>query len=102
MKKELFIDVINKLEELYRKRSKVNKDIYSLFIEDGYPIIKIPLLEDAIDILLLAIDEKDWISWHIYENDFGKNGLEAGYDGKLKPITTPADLYDLIYKDKPH
>jgi len=100
MKKELFIEIINKLEELHKKREKVCEDIYSLFIEDGNPIVKIPLLEEAIDLLLFAIDEEDSISWYMYENNFGKRGLKAGYKGKEKPITTPADLYDFIYTEK--
>jgi len=37
-----------------------------------------------------------WLSWFQADNDMGRRGLEAGYDGKLKPIKTLAHLYGLI------
>lgn len=45
------------------------------------------------------IDELDvygWMSWFILENDYGASALEAGYDGKLKPIKTVDDLLELM------
>jgi len=39
----------------------------------------------------------DWISWHIYENDWGKEKMEAGNKGeKLKPIITIRDLWNVM------
>ena len=38
----------------------------------------------------------DWIGWFVYENDFGKKGYEAGYDGNMKPIKTISNLWDLL------
>jgi hypothetical protein len=40
--------------------------------------------------------KSDWISWYVWENDFGEKGMSAGYDGKLKPITNLKELYELI------
>lgn len=40
----------------------------------------------------------DWLTWYAYENDMGKKGLKAGYNGKLKPIKNLGDLCRLIEK----
>lgn len=41
----------------------------------------------------------DWINWFMWENDFGKEGLEAFDDGKLI-CQTIEDLYDYVEKYK--
>lgn len=41
----------------------------------------------------------DWIYWFMYENDFGKNNLEAISDGKLI-CQTADELYDYIEQYK--
>ena len=38
----------------------------------------------------------DWLTWYAYENDMGAKGMQAGYDGKVKPIKNMGDLYRLI------
>ena len=45
-------------------------------------------------------DKSGWLSWHIYDNDYGKNHLEAGYDGKRNKIRTVKDLLELIEEGK--
>lgn len=45
-------------------------------------------------------DTNDWISWFVWNNEFGGDGLEAGYDGKLKKIKTVSDLWNLIEEGK--
>lgn len=37
-----------------------------------------------------------WLEWFCYENDMGGKGMEAGYEGNLKPIRTLQDLIGLI------
>ena len=41
-------------------------------------------------------DKSDWIGWYIYDNDCGKNGLEAGHEDNMKSIETIDDLLELI------
>jgi rhamnogalacturonyl hydrolase YesR len=54
----------------------------------------------AFDGLLGHLDQSDWLSWFIYDNDCGKAGREAkvGTHMKLKPIRTPRQLAELITK----
>ena len=55
------------------------------------------LLETAIAATAAAIgDTASWIDWYVHDNDCGRRGHEAGYDGQLKPIRTAEDLIDLI------
>ena len=37
-----------------------------------------------------------WLEWFYLENNMGDKGMDAGYEGKVKPIKTLADLLDLI------
>lgn len=42
----------------------------------------------------------EWLPWFCNENDMGRKGMEAGYDGKFKPIKTLAHLYGLIVEER--
>ena len=57
------------------------------------------------DLMLAAVagqigDESEWLSWYVYENDCGARGMEAGYDGRMKPIRTAVDLVRLVEEEK--
>ena len=41
-----------------------------------------------------------WLPWFYMENDMGRNGFDAGYDGKTKPIKTIEHLYALILEGR--
>jgi rhamnogalacturonyl hydrolase YesR len=60
----------------------------------------------AFDGLLRHVDQSDWLSWFIYDNDCGKLGREArvGTRIKMKPIRTPRQLAELIteYEEQNH
>ena len=63
-----------------------------------------PLYNSIFELLNVAIastsatvgDKSEWIDWFIHENDCGRRGHEAGYEGQIKPIMTAEDLLDLI------
>jgi len=44
----------------------------------------------------LVGDQGEWLEWFAYENDMGKRGHPAEYEGKIKPIRTLEDLLGLI------
>jgi hypothetical protein len=54
----------------------------------------------AHDGLLTIIDEFDWITWYLYENECGAREMESGYDGELSKITTPRQLAQLIVESE--
>jgi len=50
------------------------------------------------DVLCVALGDPTnvWLSWYWMENDMGANGMQAGYDGKLRKIKNVRDLLRLI------
>ena len=57
---------------------------------------------ELIDVAILAAASAigdsagEWLDWFVHDNDCGRRGHEAGYDGQIKPIRTVEDLLDLI------
>lgn len=82
------IYLIKKLQQKLTKADKSMEMMYSVFgrnpegpFQDGI----YGLFDMAIDGVAKAIgDEDDWLSWFIYENDWGKKGYEAGYEPMVK------------------
>ena len=44
----------------------------------------------------LGIASPGWLDWYATETDMGSKGLEAGYDGDIRPIRTMEDLAWLV------
>lgn len=58
-------------------------------------------MEALVGAVSIAVgDEQDWISWYIYDNEYGEKGLKAGYDGKLKKIGSIKAVVRLIEEGK--
>ena len=58
-------------------------------------------LDDHIKLLSKYLgDEGDWINWYVFDNNYGKKQLEAGYDGKVLKIDRISRLWDLIEESK--
>jgi 23S rRNA pseudoU1915 N3-methylase RlmH len=54
----------------------------------------------SFDLMMVHIDQQEWLEWYIYDNDCGSKKMEAGYDSKLSKITTPRQLAKLIVEDE--
>jgi len=66
---------------------------------DGHYVYNIgeEIINEYVNMLADQVgDTANWINWFIWENDFGKRGHEAGYDGEMTSIRTIDDLYRLI------
>lgn len=58
-------------------------------------------MEASLKAVSIAVgDEQDWISWYAYDNDYGREALKAGYDGKLRRIRNVKGLVRLIEEGK--
>lgn len=53
----------------------------------------------VVDALIGELDSGEWISWFVFDNEYGRSGLKAGYGGNLKPIKNVDDLIDLIERE---
>lgn len=73
--------------------------IKTLHVEVGSP-----LLEAGYDVVnaytramsALIGDTAEWLEWFAMENHYGRNGHEAGFEGRMRPIRTLGNLLDLI------
>ena len=94
--KEDFVDIINKL--------KVESDTISKLYEDfDVDIIGCNWLQTDVSVIKLLEfifeDEGEWIDWWCWENDFGREGLEAFIDDKAIILDTAEDLYEFLIKE---
>lgn len=100
MTKEKFVEYITELEELMKIESEITTGFRKLdddfnFISFGrYDLLIVNLLEEAMN------DTNAWISWWIYEADFGNNtGIANSVTvdgGERFLLKNAGDLYDLI------
>ena len=94
-----FIEIVNELQFAWDNISKYYKLGIDL-LESESPVVD-PLFGIVDKLFKLIYNEKgiEWIDWFIYENDFGRNKLEAYDDDKLI-CQTVEDLYDYIQEYK--
>lgn len=54
-------------------------------------------IDDYINVLSDAVgDEEGWISWFVFENEFGSAGLSASINGEKRTITNARELWAII------
>jgi hypothetical protein len=100
MDKELFVETINKLQELSEEQEKFNDTLRIIDPEFGGGYIHnktIFLVEELLSKILN--DKYDNISYYMWELDFGKEyepGCITEEDGTPIPLANASDLYDLI------
>lgn len=89
---QMVLDVENKLMGISSDVRTKSKNEFVLY----YP----SLITEVIELLEKTLDDKDgWISYYIFELDFGKqnNRLQVkDTDGNIIPLKTIKDLWDII------
>ena len=100
MKKKLFIKIINNIQEEMKRRKEYMFYASKLF-PDAFKANLLPnptFVEQCIaNLEKIAGDTDEWISWWIWDTDFGVKSNEITFkDGKKKKIMTVEDLYNLI------
>lgn len=101
MSKESFCKVMDNYKSMFSFTDEMN-ELFDKYKADGniYP----PLCTSTvIDLLEFIFNDKDqWISYWIFELDFGKDyedGWVTQKDGAVIPLKTVEDLYDLLVKN---
>ena len=77
-------------------------DLFDKYKMDGniYPPMCTEMVVDLLEFIFN--DENQWISYWIFELDFGKDyedGWVTQKDGAVIPLKTVEDLYDLLVKN---
>ena len=104
MNKELFVNTINKMEELYEEQELFSNVLKKIDNDFGGCLIHnktITLLEDLLK--KLVNDKYDYISYYLWELDFGKeykDGVITEADGSIIKLSNPEELYDLIISEQ--
>lgn len=106
MKLKTFKRLIKLSRALDKKQSLINKECKELFGKESQFLPYNTTIDEITKILMTEFNDKaGWVDWWIYENDYGKKGLEAYYkDGSIIPFKTASDLYKFLVennKDKP-
>lgn len=86
------------IRDFHKKREEAELAL-SKFCSTSYIYIDLADTLESEYVKLIAQligDEAEWISWYIYENDFGANELVAGIDDEMMSIDTTEKLIRLI------
>jgi len=55
-------------------------------------------IDDYINLLECSVnDDSNWVSWFVFENEFGKKGLIINIDNKKYKIKSDKLLYDVCF-----
>lgn len=99
MEKELFIEVVDKMQALYDKERVINEVLSDNIQDSSLYFYDEPL--DFMEKLLAKLmnDENGWISYYAWEQDFGREhklGDVSDEDGTPIPLFNASDLYDIL------
>lgn len=80
-----FVDTMDALKEFLEER--------------GESALGDRFVEMYVNVVEMAVgDCARMVTWFVYENDFGKRGLEAWFDDKPIKITTALQLYYFVLR----
>jgi hypothetical protein len=97
--KQTFIEIMNNIQKQNEIDTKVGEALE--LVCDSYCIYgTMNLYLASVEKLLSVIfeDTGEWISWWMYEKDYGKNSKMKAYDENKKviPLTSASQLYKFL------
>jgi hypothetical protein len=98
---EMFKNDMSDLKKEYDKVNDLYEKLKTVFGTYVFECEIFEVLYSSLEFSLKLVegkynDKSNWISWYIYENDWGKKEYEAGYDNNMKKICSVEDLYNII------
>lgn len=101
MSKESFCEVMDNYKSMFNFTDEMNQ-LFDKYNADGniYPPMCTATVIDLLEFIFN--DENQWISYWIFELDFGKDyedGWVTQKDETVIPLKTVEDLYDLLVKN---
>ena len=97
-----FENQINCLKEFFEEQEKL-KNVLKVISPSGTCVCEFgnKFIDDYIRLLETAVkDEDGWISWFVFDNDFGKKELLIKINNKDHIINGTKPFYNLIFSDK--
>ena len=92
-----FLLSMEMLKDFISEQKKLN-DVLNIISPSSTGIVEFgnKFIDDYIWLIETAlIDDSNWVSWFVFENDFGKRRLRAGSKGNAVPICDEKDLYNV-------
>lgn len=102
MKKETFIDYVEKVKDYIKKEQAVDDALRALSPDFGGFCMG-DAISDIIDLLEMCMgDESNWLSYYVWETDCGTNSCadSVSEDGKRIPFRTIEDVYNLMASEE--
>ena len=95
---EQFLGFSQILQSIEQKQNAIK---YVLQLIDPEGEYYIGVIDREIDEMVKLVDslidvECQWFAWFVYENDFGRCGLECGYKDELYPICDERDMFEFL------
>jgi|688.fasta_scaffold716627_1 hypothetical protein len=99
LKYEKFYDAIQALKKFMEEQDKLDAAL-KIISPSGTSVCEFgnEFIDDYIKLLEESVgDRENWIAWYVFENEFGKKGLEAKMpNGETKKIRSEKQLYDFF------
>lgn len=99
--KEMFIDIMLAIRDMYNAGSDFYDKISDLFGACSEKVVDVLFPDKIIDAMSDIMDDQEgWIDWYIYENDWGRRKFDVMYDNEKVPSETLDDLWQLIMNER--
>lgn len=98
--RENFIKILDALRMQHEQEMKFGKALEDFF--DGHIVFKLngkiyDQISSALEFEVCADDSEDWLSWWMWDQDFGRsNNPPARWNGIDYILKTAGDLYDFL------
>jgi hypothetical protein len=99
LSKKEFCQRLEPIRDLQKRERELAKLLSDLDFFNGHFVVShtAKIITNYIECIAeLVGDNSGWIEWFIYDNDWGRQEMEAGMKHKMKKIRTSEQLYDLI------
>lgn len=100
--KKTFVDTINKIIDYNNMSNEIN-DVFSKYKVEDCNSVFYGFYEDVVVNLLTEAmnDEDEWISWWLYECNYGKDINDRDFDNEsfYIDLSTPEKLYDFLTEE---
>ncbi|GAG01981.1 unnamed protein product [marine sediment metagenome] len=101
IKKKTFIECIEAIKKQNEIEHKVC-DALELVVDGNFiPMFSETIFSQLLKVMEESMNDKDWISWWMFEKDFGRDKKMKGYhkNGRVIKLDTAEDLYKYLVKN---
>lgn len=90
----------NGLKEFLKEREKL-QEVLDVISPSSTGVVEIggKFIDDYIKLIEINLGDRDgWVSWFVFDNDFGKNEFEVRIDTDIFKVCNEKDFYKIFKK----